>query len=262
MGRELFDFAFKEYSRRWKFKRPYPADFFRTMEDASGKDLDWFFRGWFYTTDHVDIAITGMTHARIGTQNPEVENEFDRQESLENERYIAEMRNKADGMPRRVDRFPELLDFYNENDDFIVTKKQKDAYEGMLKGLEDWQKELLKYGHELYFIDFENIGGLVMPLVLDVEFEDGSHEEVRVAAEIWRESPRKATKVLVRDKKIKSVTLDPYNEIADAEKANNVWPPKPHMSRVELYKSRAEQRNLMKEYLDTQEAEKADKPKD
>lgn len=258
MGRELFDFAFKEYAQRWKFKRPYPADFFRTMEDASGKDLDWFFRGWFYTTDHVDIAVTGLTHAQINTGDPEVENQFKREEDLEAQRYIAEMRNKADDMPRRVDRFPELLDFYNENDDFIVTKAQKDAYAGMLKGLEDWQKELLKFGHELYFIDFENIGGLVMPLVLDVEFEDGSHEEVRVAAEIWRSDAKHATKVLVRDKKIKSVTLDPYNEIADAEKANNVWPPKPHVSRVELYKRRAEQRNLMKEYLETQEAEEAE----
>lgn len=249
MGRELFDFAFTEFSRRWKFKRPYPADFFRTMEDASAKDLDWFWRGWFYTTDHVDIAVTGITHARINTQNPEVENPLKREKDGIDGRYPADAKNDAEGMVRRVDRFPELLDFYNENDDFIVTEQQKGAYEGSLAGLKDWEKELLVFGHELYFLDFENIGGLVMPLILDVEYTDGSREEVRVAAEIWRKDPNHAVKLLVRDKEIKSVTLDPHNETADADMTNNVWPPKPVMSRVELYK-REKRRNLMKEVQD------------
>ncbi len=258
MGRELFDFAFHEYSRRWKFKRPYPADFFRTMEDASAKDLDWFFRGWWYTTDHVDIAVTGVTHARISTQDPEVENPIKREKDQKDKVYIGEMRDQAAGFKHRVERFPDLLDFYNENDDFIVTEKQKKAYAGKLKDLKDWEKELLKFGHELYFIDFENVGGLVMPLILDVEYQDGSHEEVRIAAEIWRENAQKVTKLLVRDKEIKSVTLDPYHEIADANEANNAWPAKPVMSRVELYKSKAG-RNLMKEVLDGEK--KADSAK-
>ncbi|NVJ98461.1 MAG: M1 family metallopeptidase [Alphaproteobacteria bacterium] len=249
MGRELFDFAFHEYSRRWKFKRPYPADFFRTMEDASAVDLDWFWRGWFYTTDHVDIAIKGVTHARINTGDPNVENPINREKDQKEKTYIGEMRDAQSGTQRRVDRFPDLLDFYNENDDFIVTEKQKKAYASKLKGLKDWEKELLKFGHELYFIEFENIGGLVMPLVLDVEYEDGSHEEVRVAAEIWRENAKTVSKLLVRNKAIKSVTLDPYNELADADVNNNSWPAKPVMSRVELYK-RETSRNLMKEVLD------------
>ncbi|NVJ69840.1 MAG: M1 family metallopeptidase [Alphaproteobacteria bacterium] len=258
MGRELFDFAFHEYSRRWKFKRPYPADFFRTMEDASAKDLDWFFRGWWYTTDHVDIALTGVTHARINTEDPEIENPIKREKDRKDRVYIGEMRDTSSGISRRVERFPDLLDFYNENDDFIVTEKQKKAYKHKLKDLKDWEKELLKFGHELYFIDFENIGGLVMPLVLDVEFEDGSREEVRVAAEIWRENAKKVTKLLVRDKKIKSITLDPYHEIADADESNNAWPAKPVLSRVELYK-RSSSRNLMKEVLDGQKEEEKDK---
>lgn len=248
MGRELFDFAFKEFSRRWKFKRPYPADFFRTMEDASAKDLDWFWRGWFYTTDHVDIGITGVTHARINTGDPEVENQFDREKAEEEKVYVAETRNKAEGMSRRIDRFPELVDFYNENDDHIVTDKQKKAYEGKLKGLKGWEKELLKFGHDLYFIDFKNYGGLVMPLVLKVDYEDGTSEDVRIAAEIWRSNPNEVTKLLVRNKKIRSVTLDPYQEIADADTSNNSWPAKAAFSRVELFKSQPP-RNLMKEAM-------------
>lgn len=256
MGRELFDFAFREYSRRWKFKRPYPADFFRTMEDASAVDLDWFWRGWWYTTDHVDIAIKGVTHARINTGDPTIENPIQREEDRKKKLYVGEMRDAQSGMQRRVDRFPDLLDFYNENDDFIVTEKQKKDYASKLKALKDWEKELLKFGHDLYFIEFENIGGLVMPLILDVVYDDGSREEVRVAAEIWRDNASVVTKLLVRDKKIKSVTLDPYNETADADHQNNVWPAKPIMSRVELYKRKAS-RNLMKEVLDG-ESEKDD----
>lgn len=253
MGRELFDFAFKEYARRWKFKRPYPADFFRTMEDASAKDLDWFWRGWFYTTDHVDISIDGITHARLNTGDPDIENPIKREKDKRENAYIAEMRNEAAGMKRRVDAFPELLDFYNENDDFITTKKQTDAYQGKLKGLKDWEKELLKFGHELYFIDFTNHGGLVMPLILQVDYEDGTNEEVRVAAEIWRRNHKTATKLLVRDKKIKRIQLDPYNELADADKSNNVWPAEAVPSRVELYKFKPS-RNLMKEVLDGEAA--------
>lgn len=256
MGRDLFDFAFKEYSRRWKFKRPYPADFFRTMEDASSKDLDWFFRGWFYTTDHVDIGISSVTHARINTGDPETENPLQREKSEADNTYIAEMRNQSDGMKRRTDTFPELLDFYNENDDFIVTEKQKSAYTKKLGALKDWEKELLKFGHELYFIDFENHGGLVMPMVLKVEFEDGTNEDVRIAADIWRRNAKSVTKLLVRNKKITSVTLDPYHEIADANASNNAWPAKAEMSRVELFK-RTDSRNLMKEVLDGERAKQA-----
>ncbi len=249
MGRELFDFAFKEFSNRWKFKRPYPADFFRTMEDASAKDLDWFWRGWFYTTDHVDIALKGVTHARISTGDPEVETQFKRDEAAKEKSYVAETRNRTEGLSQRIERFPELVDFYNENDDFIVTEKMRKAYQGKLAGLKGWEKELLKFGHELYFIDFENIGGLVMPLVLKVTYEDDTTEDVRVPAEIWRANAKEVTKLLVRKKKIVSVELDPYLETADADMSNNAWPAKAATSRVELFK-RAAGRNLMREAMD------------
>ena len=118
-----------------------------------------------------------------------------------------------------------------------------------MSGLKDWEKELLQYGHELYFIDFENLGGLVMPLVLQVEYADGSQEEIRIPAEIWRKNAKKATKLLVRDKEIKSVTLDPWNELADADESNNMWPRAIKKSRVELFKGKP-RRNLMKEVLE------------
>ncbi|MBL4837022.1 MAG: M1 family metallopeptidase [Kordiimonadaceae bacterium] len=266
MGRELFDFAFKEYARRWKFKRPYPADFFRTMEDASAKDLDWFWRGWFYTTDHVDIAISGMTHARISTKNPDVENDIKRAKELEDRIYIGETRNQQLGMKLRTDKFPELLDFYNENDKFTVTEKEKSAYKAKIKGLKGWEKELLAFGHELYFIELKNIGGLVMPVTLDIEFADGSNEEVRIPAEIWRRNAHTVTKLLVREKKILKVTLDPYHEIADADTSNNVWPTEFQESRVELFKRKAS-RNMMKEVMDgkakaAEEAKEAEKGAD
>ena len=84
IGRERFDFALKEYARRWKFKRPTPADFFRTIEEASGTDLDWFWRGWFYTTDHVDIALDSIYKLRIDTENPDIDLRR-RREELANE---------------------------------------------------------------------------------------------------------------------------------------------------------------------------------
>ena len=245
LGRELFDFAFAEYSRRWKFKRPQPADFFRTMEDASARDLDWFWRGWFYTTDHVDISLDTVTWAQVDTENPEVEETVRRQRRDQGPRWITEQR--AEGTPRRVDRFPELRDFYNENDPFTVSPKQRRDYAKLLEGLKDWQKELLDLGENLYFLDFSNVGGLVMPIILDIEYTDGSREELRIPAEIWRRNARHVTKLIIRDKEIAAITVDPHLETADADLTNNHWPRKPVTSRIELFKQK-QRRDMMREF--------------
>lgn len=245
LGRELFDFAFAEYSRRWKFKRPQPADFFRTMEDASARDLDWFWRGWFYTTDHVDISLDTVTWAQVDTENPEVEETVRRQRRDQGPRWITEQR--AEGTPRRVDRFPELRDFYNENDPFTVSPKQRRDYAKLLEGLKDWQKELLDLGENLYFLDFSNVGGLVMPIILDIEYTDGSREELRIPAEIWRRNARHVTKLIVRDKEIAAITVDPHLETADADLTNNHWPRKPVTNRIELFKQK-QRRDMMREF--------------
>ena len=109
MGRELFDFAFKQYAQRWKFKRPEPADFFRTMEDASAVDLDWFWRGWFYSTDHVDISIENVRLYQVNTQNPEVEKEIQRKAANAQPRTLSQQRNES--LPKRIDQYPSLRDF-------------------------------------------------------------------------------------------------------------------------------------------------------
>jgi len=247
MGRKLFDFSLREFSRRWKFKRPTPADFFRSMEDASGKDLDWFWRGWFYTTDHVDIAIDRVTEARIDTKNPETEEAWRKeQETKVAPRWITRQRN--DGVARRAEKYPGLLDFYNEHDQYTVTGTQRKEYEGLLKGLEPWEKALLGHGGRIYFVDFSNIGGLVMPLLLDITYADGSHKSLRIPAEIWRRNGHKVTKPILSEKEITAIALDPNAETADSDTYNNNWPRKAIPSRLELFKQK--RRNLMKEMRD------------
>ncbi|GAK32389.1 glutamyl aminopeptidase [alpha proteobacterium Q-1] len=242
MGREAFDFAFREYVRRWAFKRPQPADFFRTMEDASGIDLDWFLRGWFYSTDHVDISLDQITLATIDTKNPDVEAEWKRAQKAEAPRSITLQRDE--GMERRTDREPHLRDFYNAHDEFTVAPSDRKASEKLIAKLEPWEQELLALGSNLYFLDFSNKGGLVMPILLEITYEDGSTEKRPIPAEIWRSNQSHVTKLIITDQTIQSISIDPNLETADADMTNNHWPRKPVETRLELFK-RAPQKNLM-----------------
>ncbi|WNZ58423.1 M1 family metallopeptidase [Microbulbifer sp. MKSA007] len=249
MGRELFDFAFREYAQRWKFKRPMPADFFRTMEDASGMDLDWFWRGWFYTTDNVDISLDAVHHYTVGTQNPGVEGPWKRAQHKREPETITVIENRAKKLTRIVDAKPELEDFYNTHDEFDVSNADRNSYQSKLENLEDWEKDMLKVESNVYVLDFSNIGGLVMPLFLRLEYEDGSVEDLRIPAEIWTRNAKKTSKMLVRDKSkvLKSVVLDPHWETADVNVENNFYPRRIIKSRLELFKDE-KQRNLMKDW--------------
>ncbi|WKD49733.1 M1 family metallopeptidase [Microbulbifer spongiae] len=249
MGRELFDFAFREYAERWKFKRPMPADFFRTMEDASGMDLDWFWRGWFYTTDNVDISLDAVHHYTVGTKNPDVEGPWNRARHEREPETVTAIENRARKLPRIVDAKPELEDFYNRHDEFDVSNADRNSYQGKLEELKDWEKDLLKVESNVYVLDFSNIGGLVMPLFLRLEYEDGSVEDLRIPAEIWARNAKKTSKLLVRDKSkiLKSVILDPNWETADVNVENNFYPRRFIKSRLELFKDE-KQRNLMKDW--------------
>ncbi|MDN4054589.1 M1 family metallopeptidase [Massilia sp. YIM B02763] len=249
LGRELFDFAFKEYAQRWKFKRPTPADFFRTMEDASGTDLDWFWRGWFYTTDAVDVSVDGISEYTIGSKDPEVEKAWQRAQKDAQPVSITDQRNKGT-LARRVDTHPELKDFYNEHDDFTVTNKDRNKYAETVEGLEDWEKALLKEGKHLYLVDFSNIGGLVSPLVLEIQLRSGKKTIERIPAEVWRYSPKKITKLIVTDEPMVALTQDPYLETADIDTSNNSWPRKAQPSRLELFKSQQTQNDMMKDYAE------------
>jgi len=264
LGRELFDFAFKEYATRWYFKRPNPADFFRTMEDASGEDLDWFWRGWFYGTDMVDVALDGVDEYTVNTQNPDVEQPIARKKREAEPRSLTEERNEAaaktdDFFKMEVDQKSGLKDFYNANDRFTVTNADRNKFNTLIKGLEPWEKELLGVGEYAYVMDFRNVGGLVMPVILGLTYKDGTTEELRIPAEVWRQNPGKFSKLIVRKKQLASVEVDPRLETADADLENNHWPRKIIPSRLEIFKqTMPPSRNLMK---DMDEPLKKDEPK-
>jgi hypothetical protein len=236
MGRELFDFAFKEYANRWKFKHPTPADFFRTMEDASAVDLDWFWRGWFYSVDHVDISIDEVKWFQIDTRNPEIEKALAK-ERFENKPSVTRERNKT--IEKLIERDLEAIDFYTTYDRFKVDIFDKKRYEKYLNSLNDKQKALLEKDYNFYEIHFSNLGGLVMPIILKFEFTDGTEEIEYIPAEIWKENRASISKVFVFEKELVSVMLDPFEETADTDTYNNHWPRKAIPSRVKLYKQRS-----------------------
>jgi Aminopeptidase N len=244
LGRELFDYAFKEYARRWRFKRPMPADFFRTMEDASGVDLDWFWRGWFYTTDHTDISIERVRLYTTDTRNPEIEREAARQEKAAQPETLSEQRNKP--LPKRIDQFPSLRDFYNTYDEFKVTARQREEFQRYLETLTEEERALLTNGINFYVVDLKNIGGLVMPVILLIEYADGTKEELRIPAEIWRYDNFNVSKVIATNKEIKSIALDPHLETADVDMENNFFPRRPVKSKFQIFKEQKE-RNPMQE---------------
>ena len=243
MGRELFDFAFKEYSNRWRFKRPEPADLFRTLEDASAVDLDWLWWGWFYTTDHVDVSIADVRLYTLDTHDPDVEKGRQRAERDAAPVTLSQARNAE--LPKRADRYPELLDFYNEYDPLEVTDADREAYLAAYDRMTAEARELLDRGLLLYVVELENLGGLVSPVVLEAAFEDGSTREVRVAAEIWRRTPGRVTKLLVCDSPLTSVTLDPHLETADTDLSNNVFPRRIEETRVRLSDDARDRSNPM-----------------
>ncbi len=244
LGRELFDFAFREYSQRWMFKRPYPADLFRTMEDASGVDLDWFWRGWFYTTDHVDIAVTNVRLFNVNDGDPKNNSEYKKKERSEQPTTLAEQRN-AD-LSKRVERYPDLADFYNTFDELGFTKEEQKKFAKTVKELEPKERKLLRNKSNFYLIDLKNIGGLVMPIVLKLTHTDGTTKEVRLPAEIWVKNSRHVSRLVITDGEISEVELDPHLESADVERSNNYFPTKISKSRFQLFKEKKKPNEMQK----------------
>jgi hypothetical protein len=243
MGRELFDFAFKEYARRWAFKHPTPADFFRTMEDASGVDLDWFWRGWFFGIDHCDMALKEVKWYEIDTKNPDIEKAWLRERKAERPADISLLRDQTDVPSTYLERDRGLHDFYTKHAPLSVTPLDKKEYEEWLARLTEEEKNLLNRGGHFYQITVENKGGLVMPLIFQFEFEDGTTEMHRIPAEIWKLSPPEVTKVFRTDRPAVSILLDPLEETADCDMSNNYYPQRPIPSRFELFKQRERQRD-------------------
>lgn len=233
LGREMFDFAFKEYARRWAFHHPTPADLFRTMEDASGVDLDWFWRGWFFQTDPVDISIDSVKWFKL---DPTGANRSPRPGFEPT--YIT--KNRLDSAKRyAVDEDTTLRDFYyyNRQADAQLAdaaKNRETIANTDSANLDKWINK------NLYQLTFSNRGGMIMPLIIEWTYKDGTTEVQKVPVGIWRLNEQQVTKVFIKDKEVQSIRLDPYRETADINEANGMWPVRDMPGRFELFKQSQE----------------------
>ena len=248
MGRELFDKAFKTYAKRWAFKHPEPADLFRTMEDASGEDLDWFWRGWFYSTDPVDIAIDKVTVATPDFDGKANAREFKykvEKPALNDFEDISKIRNREDKkITFYTDKDTSTQDFYWRYDrglENVDTTKEYTIKGEPAENLTEKEREKFKnlIGYQ---IDFSNKGGLVMPLILEFTFEDGSKLSDKISAQIWRKNEKSVSKTYFFDKKLKSIQLDPMKETADIDTSNNFWGTFSEPTKFQVFKDRQQQR--------------------
>ena len=210
MGPELFDYAFKEYSRRWAFKHPDPADFFRTMEDASAIDLDWFWRGWFYSTDNVDVSVEGVKWFKMKN----VDKPFENKAKMEN-KEIKGKKNQSDD-PKYAMPF--------EPSEFYFSSTNKNEYREFMNQVDDEKIKMQNSNKNFYEVTFKNKGGLVTPLIIEWTYEDGSIEIEKLPAEIWRLNETVVSKVFVKDKIVKNIKLDPNKETADVNMDDNNFP--------------------------------------
>jgi len=210
MGEELFDYAFKTYSQRWMFKHPSPEDFFRTMEDASAVDLDWFWRGWFYSTDVVDIGVKSLKRFYIASKpNKQVDD------------AVSEYGMTSDLFPDMVFMIDEESESFSEelkNNEMNseVLKNYLEENKATLSG-----KTLPKYYYE---IEFEKPGGIVMPIIVEYSYVDGTKEQVTYPVQVWRKNPQSVTKRITSNKEIVKVVIDPKAKTADVNLSNNSWP--------------------------------------
>jgi hypothetical protein len=236
LGRENFDYAFKAYSQRWMFKRPTPADFFRTMEDASGTDLDWFWRGWFYTNDFVDVSIKSVKVKQLGTKNPDTEKAL-AAEKDNRQQDIGAIRNKQEIAETYEEQDSTLIDQHAQMYRYVVTDKEREQFKKLVATLTPEEKALIE-NRDLYFneVCFELVGGLVTPVILKLYYADGTSEEKRYPAEVWKMGNKDFCKVIMTKKPVERFELDPYLETADTEPNNNSFPPVIQPSRFELYK--------------------------
>jgi len=230
MGRELFDYAFKEYARRWAFKHPEPADFFRTMEDASAEDLDWFWRGWFFSTDACDLSLDSVKYAKAdlnATPPADQSNEMAlARPSVNAFDDISKVRNREDKrIVFETDRDTSLRDFYWRYDRGIEaydSNKFNVVIPSNVEKLSEEDKTRLAAKH-FYEISVGNKGGLVMPIIIEWTYKDGTKEIDRIPAQVWRLNEGKVTKFFMKDKEVASIKLDPMRETADINEANNSW---------------------------------------
>ncbi len=260
MGRDQFDYAFKEYARRWAFKHPTPADLFRTMEDASGEDLDWYWRGWFYNTDPCDISLDTVKWSVLDTNAPNapqtrgggggrggrgggfqpavakpILNDFD---------DISKIRNREDkSIVFATDADKSLRDFYWNYDrglvkvDTTTSEIKAPAAPATVDTFTEAERFALAGTKNMYELTFSNKGGLVMPIIIEWTYKDGTKEIERIPVQIWRKNENKVVKAFMKDKEVVSIKIDPMRETADINEANNVWPALVTPSKFQLFKT-------------------------
>jgi hypothetical protein len=236
MGRENFDYAFKEYAKRWAFKHPTPADLFRTMEDASAEDLDWFWRGWFYNTDPVDISLDSVRWANLTTEISDaptrttastisqpvakpLQNNFD---------DISKIRNREDKkITFATDADVSLRDFYWKYDRGLAQVDSTPFSITLPAPVADTftteQKMQIAGGKTMYELTFSNKGGLVMPIIIEWTYKDGTKEVDRIPVQVWRKNENKVVKTFIKNKEVASIKLDPMRETADINEKNQSW---------------------------------------
>ena len=210
MGPELFDAAFKEYAQRWAFKHPRPADFFRTMEDASAVDLDWFWRGWFFTNDNVDVEVSDVKWFRLRNQVSDPENKT--------------VKVAPGDLARGEGQGGQANDFSNGPEEFSLVNTPQQLYGEFRSKVDDNAIRQKLSGKNIYQITFRNKGGLVTPLIIQWTYKDGSKEIEKIPAEVWRLNEQEVTKVFIKDKEVTNVMLDPNFELADVDVTNNAFP--------------------------------------
>ncbi len=245
VGRELFDYAFKEYARRWAFKHPTPADLFRTMNDATGENLDWFWRGWFYSTDACDISLDSVKYARADTEA-----------ALPNGRSVTRriekpLVNDFEDISKVRNREDKKIQFYTDRDtaarDFywryarglasVDTSTYSTSMQVPYEQLDAAGKQQFASKH-FYELSFSNKGGLVMPIIIEWTFKDGSKQVDRIPAQIWRANEKQVVKFFMKDKEVAAIRLDPMRETADIDESNNTWGQIPAPSRFRAYKQK------------------------
>ena len=208
VGPELFDQAFKEYANRWKFKHPNPSDLFRTLEDASAVDLDWFFRGWFFTTDNVDMELTDVKWFKVN----------------EEELITKDQKNTVNLKIKGESPSDQAKGFSNGPEAITMTSTPDANYGGFLSRMDEPELRKQLSGKNIYEVSIKNVGGLVMPVTIEWIYTDGSNEIDTLPATIWRGNAYEIKKTFIKEKEVSQVNLDPNFEFADTDMGNNTFP--------------------------------------
>ncbi|MFT5965813.1 MAG: hypothetical protein ACI8V9_000847 [Flavobacteriaceae bacterium] len=227
MGKELFDYAFKTYAKRWMFKHPSPEDFFRTMEDASAVDLDYYWRGWFYTTDVVDIGIKDVKKYYVSNKP-----------TKEMKEYMAVRNITEADLPPLVYLAAEDSDNYSAD---LKDKKPSETSQSlqsfMMDNMSEAERSVVKEPKYFYEVTFNKPGGIPMPLIVEYSYADGTKELITYPAEIWRKSDKEVKRVLSTEKEILGIVVDPKAETADIDTTNNTWPKAETRSEFDSFKA-------------------------